>query len=194
MKKIFTGVLLVLLIASFAACDFKGEEEGAPEPATANTMENTTIEEGYSVTEATSHIALPVYQPGSVNLKPKGYWEEEFDLPYEVEYRICYYSLPGWVEDLGNAIDPGAGDFATNEIAEKRDPNGPSEMTIVTYLKRVPIPKDVFEAELKKYIEIEKEIALLIGDDPADEFHELPNADIIYTFDNDIINEYYRRA
>jgi hypothetical protein len=25
------------------------------------------------------------------------------------------------------------------------------------------------------------------------EDHEIPNADIIYTFDNDIINEYYRR-
>ena len=31
------------------------------------------------------------------------------------------------------------------------------------------------------------------GWDISDEAYELPNTDIIYTFDNDIINAYYRR-
>jgi hypothetical protein len=43
-------------------------------------------------------------------------------------------------------------------------------------------------------LEKEKRINIELGIDMTNEENELPNGDIIYTFDNDIINEYYRRA
>ena len=66
-------------------------------------------------------------------------------------------------------------------------------MPVVTYIKKFNIPKDVFVAELEKYTEIVREIALSMGEDLDYEIHEPYNADIIYTFDNEIINAYYRR-
>lgn len=66
----------------------------------------------------------------------------------------------------------------------------PKEMSLVSFIKYFDIPKEVFEAKIR---EVEKYRMEEAGD--AFRYHteqyELPNADILYTFDNDIINEYY---
>ena len=65
-------------------------------------------------------------------------------------------------------------------------------------------PTEIFDLRFIKYFRISREVfeeglALLrfwdekFDNDTSTEARELPNADIIYTFDNDIINEYYRR-
>jgi len=63
-------------------------------------------------------------------------------------------------------------------------------MPLVTLIKHFKVPKCVFVAEVKKI----KRAWLALGDDLCAEVNELPNADIIYTFDNELINYYYRRA
>ena len=57
----------------------------------------------------------------------------------------------------------------------------PAEMVTVAFVKRFNISKEEFELAVGKNSKYNDEDA------------ELPNADIVYTFDNAIINEYYRR-
>jgi len=59
----------------------------------------------------------------------------------------------------------------------------------LAFIKHFRIAREVFEQgiALQKFWDEE------FGNDTSAETNELPNADIIYTFDNDIINEYYRR-
>jgi len=62
-------------------------------------------------------------------------------------------------------------------------------MALVSFIKHYKIEKDDFvEAVQREY-----EWALDSGCSIYNEDCELPNADIIYTFDNEVINAYYRR-
>ncbi|MCI9448901.1 MAG: hypothetical protein HFE30_01440 [Clostridiales bacterium] len=66
----------------------------------------------------------------------------------------------------------------------------PPEMYIVSFIKYFHISKEEFErvcAERRAFME------QMPSYDVNGEDYELPNPDIIYTFDNDIINEYYLR-
>lgn len=66
-------------------------------------------------------------------------------------------------------------------------------MYTVSFIKHFHIPKDIFEQvceELPLWYD-----RLYDGNyDKTEEQYEIPNADIIYTFDNEIINNYYRRV
>lgn len=64
-----------------------------------------------------------------------------------------------------------------------------SEMFSVVLIKKYNITKEVFEELIRK----EAEDRIRHGADLSTEDYELPNADILYTFDNEIIDAYYRR-
>ena len=199
MKRIISlGLCIVLFIVLFVAC-------GEPKQSTTETTTIFTTATTERVSETTvkatnPDTGLPEYVPGSIVLQPnpETAW---FDVPYEMKYRFCYYVIPAFVEMLGDELYPDAADYATEHVSNYSEPVGPEEMPLVAYLKRYPIPKEVFEEEANSLIEYNRKIALKVrigpdGEytmDPNDEFYEVPNADIIYTFDNDIINEYYRR-
>jgi hypothetical protein len=78
-----------------------------------------------------------------------------------------------------------------SEFFSKNKENGkePEEMLLVTFVKYYEISKEDFEKATKN----EEKIHNQFGENLYLEDYELPNADIIYTFDNEIINEYYRR-
>ena len=185
MKKTLSGMLLfILLMTVFVSCAWKGPNEPTQNPVSSTTQWG-------AATDATTK--RPICEPEDIILQPE---HDVFaDLPYKVEYRCRFYSLQGWVIDLGNAIDPGAGKFASGDFGriDMNNPNGPSEMRVVTFIKKFKIPKDAFVTDLEKQIEIEREIALSMGEDLDVEFREPYNPDIIYTFDNEVINAYYRR-
>jgi len=65
----------------------------------------------------------------------------------------------------------------------------PDEMVLITMIKQYNLPKETLE----KAVNQAAEHALNNGWDLSDESWELPNADILYTFDNEIIDAYYRR-
>ena len=60
------------------------------------------------------------------------------------------------------------------------------EMYLVSFIKHFNIPREEFDKAVKEYI------SHRTTEELKKEFWEAPNADIIYTFDNEIINEYYR--
>ena len=91
-------------------------------------------------------------------------------------YRAIYYNIPGSILCLGDRTRPNE-----NWIAD--------EMLIVTFVKHHDITKEIFIAAVQEMYERYS----ANGWDLTEEGTELPNPDIIFTFDNEIINAYYRR-
>jgi hypothetical protein len=98
---------------------------------------------------------------------------------------MVYYVIPGSIQAL--VAD---GEASQVWLAENGSPEDPQEMLVVSYVKAFNIPKEDFVSA----IEEDRQACINLEQDLNDEMWELPNADIIYTFDNDIINYYYRRA
>lgn len=67
-------------------------------------------------------------------------------------------------------------------------------MYTVSFVKYFNIPREVFDKACDEFIERIGYLHEREGDDISTESYELPNADIIYTFDNEITNNYYLRA
>ncbi|MBS5734595.1 MAG: hypothetical protein KHW87_07840 [Clostridiales bacterium] len=117
---------------------------------------------------------------------------------YEPQYRDTYY----WVTpDLLSAANIGNEEYG-QWIVENIYPNEingiePQEMYTVTFIKDFHISREAFEQacqEFQLWLE-DKSKRWAEGDAIFSmERYEMPNADIIYTFDNEIINNYYRRV
>ena len=125
---------------------------------------------------------LPVYVPGSVQIT-----DMSDIFPFDRQYRYCFYSFKGpWQSLLSEEQKE---DFYAWQEEFKVETNYgefQNEMLLVSIIKRYNIPREAFDAALEKYI-ASRSVSEL-----KTEFWEAPNADILYTFDNEIINEYYR--
>ena len=128
---------------------------------------------------------LEVYSPEEAQEK---YLNQYSFLP---SYRDIYYRAPSFLID---SVDKSEYNNWYNTVIQPHIDNNiePEEMYAVSFVKYFKIPKEKFEEaceEKRKWFEEHPELY----DSLSDEGLEIPNADIIYTFDNDIINEYYRR-
>lgn len=152
---------------------------------------------------------LPEYVDGSIEL----YSHDKVDYtPPHREKRHCYYgalTIFDSIRELGNDdLRPAYKGYWNIKEKFSYDCYGdkkvvslgfdfePEEMPLVTFIKYFNIPREVMERELEEYRNgLYKEWIAQWGEDyPQTEYGELPNLDIIYTLDNDIINEYYRYA
>jgi len=111
----------------------------------------------------------------------------EVPLPYERQYRYIYYQLESTYYLLADWHE--ANEFLGEYEKENPFETEISEMILVTFIKHFQIPREDFEKAVAYQWDYQKRY----GVDMTSERFELPNPDIIYTFDNDIINEYYRR-
>jgi len=148
-----------------------------------------------SETESRSYeIHIPSgleYVPGIYALSPRDEGGFTGFLPVDRKYRERYYNTPGPYCEMTPE-----GTF--DEFAKYYDANfgKPSynlpDMFMAGYVKYFNIPKSEFlkaSEEYRKEIIKSMEISYF---DPNQEYYEVLNADVIYTFDNDLINEYYR--
>ena len=130
----------------------------------------------------TQEGGLPVYIPGSIKLGER----EIPEFNFLRNYRSCYYAIDGYFLDLVDMSE-------FNKWAASVDGTDGSkelkEMLLVSFVKRFDISRDVFDKTIE---EMKKGYTLAGVGDFNNEGNEIPNADIIYTFDNEIINEYYR--
>lgn len=170
----------------------EGESE-EPQQSEEETPPATQEGEGIEITDPPVEKAgeeqepdwMNAYQPGSIELS------DDFT---PRKYRLCYYY---------NYFYMGFDTFLSLGVryAESREefwswydsyweahPNGEDEMFYKALVVRFEIPKEAFQDAIK-YI---REYAMLGSVDETKEIDELPNADIIYTFDDEIINHYYR--
>jgi hypothetical protein len=128
---------------------------------------------------------LPQHVSGSITLHNENYFESYVDLSEPMRFRYIFYDLPLWFMELTK--DREWVSLPTDEYVD---------MQMVYFIQGYNIQREDFDAAVERIREIYKSMATSgfapIGLD--DELFELPNADIIYTFDNDIINYFYRRV
>lgn len=131
--------------------------------------------------------ALPEYKAGSVKLEP----QDQDDYTFNRKYRITYYQI--WGEFTELLSEEEYQDYMEwVDQKAKKDGYGEfqNEMLLVSFIKRYKIPREEFNQAVEKYIANSKASAC----DLSSEAYEVPNGDIIYTFDNEVINRYYRYA
>jgi hypothetical protein len=182
MKK-FTLFALAFGIVVLGAC--QGESE----------TQITTIDE--LMTTETTETTFPqisldppptTRNPNEITFAPE---DMELDSKYlGFEKRLIYITIFSGANDLFPV--PYAYDvLADEQYAQygRRSHSWAPEMCLVTLVKRYDVPRVKFEEAVKKAAEQ----LIAEGRDLSDEYWELPNTDILYTFNNDIIDAYYRR-
>ncbi len=127
---------------------------------------------------------LPKYVPGSIELQ-----DQQYDLfPYERKYRNAYYTI--WGEFTALLPEEEVSryyDWFVNQNEATNHGEFQEEMLLVSFVKEFNISREDFDAAVEEFRKNNK-------NSTHHEDYEVPNADIIYTFDNEIINEYYRYA
>jgi len=204
MKKILALACIVVCVFALGACganeaELETETTVSEQAVTAPRVTTTTTrqmsEDEWVAQYRVIPDVLPEFDRDSMKLSPIEEILGEFagGSPYDFEgplqFRYCYYVSYGsfWTLVDSDEYDewvtcvPPPEDFAPNGTAD--------EMPLVTLVKYFRVPKHVFVAEVER----KREHYTKMGDDLSMEINELPNPDIIYTFDNDIINAYYSR-
>lgn len=191
-------VLAVLLLFTFllvscgenAGEDASGSsEERSQTDLTIGQYETTTKGNYPSNTKTTTVVAttetttkpLPTgleYVPGSIPLLENDYYGYGVNRPY----RLLYYTIPDYICDLVSNEDHK--EWASKHFWGKFYKL--DEMGLVKFVKYFNISREDFDK------------AVAIGNSVYSEYinsseeYEVPNSDVIYTFDNEIINKYYR--
>jgi len=96
--------------------------------------------------------------------------------------------IPAEIEMMVN--DPTAGAWVDDNVIANQNPEGPTVMPLVRFIQHFNISREDFVAVIEEM----RARAIAVGRDLYEELAELPNADIIFTFDNDIIRYFYRRT
>ena len=114
-------------------------------------------------------------------------------------YRMLYYcGIPYYYYILVDKAEADAWEeeYLTNISFEDELSEKPNSMEIVEFVKHFNISKEDFEKATLKSAKSIKELGYSPCYNPQDfaeqESDEILNADIIYTFDYDIINQYYK--
>ncbi len=129
-------------------------------------------------------VKLPEYVPGSIRLEDQAL----DDYPFERKYRISYYCLWSEFEDLLSEEEKkDVGPWFTRLCAENNNGETQNEMILVSFIKRYHVTREEFDVAVERFVANNAD-----QNDFNDEEWEIPNGDIIYTFDNEIINRYYR--
>ena len=115
------------------------------------------------------------------------------------KYRYNYYRITAPYIDI---VGDKAYDEWVNSNPKYSSKNLMDEMLIVSYIKHFGITREQFDKASQKRLELFEEFNMEPNFPPYEyeedynyekELYEVYNANIIFTFDNDIINEYYAR-
>lgn len=157
------------------------------EPSTDATTEPvtqpTTIPD---VTTPTNSAGLPEYVPGSILLVPQNKDMFKFDR----KYREVYYTIKGGFEELLTEEEEQEWYNWCEETRYGLNLDY-DEMLLVTMIKRYDISREEFDKVVANYVAFWDQYGMF-DRYPLPEEYEVYNGDIIYTFDNEIINHYYR--
>ncbi len=174
MKKML-NIVIVLLVIGFClfGCNNNNIIETDP------TLSDTTtkiVEESEKIIEVTTEIDQTDIGEGMI---------------VQEKYRQCYYQI---FYQLAKLVDPEELDAWEDEVYAL-DPDETNEMVVKLFIQHFNISKEDFEKanlELAKALYLPGcEIMMNPKDYVNQEMYEIYNADIIYTFDDEIINEYY---
>ena len=180
MKRIFAVVMSLALIVSTAACGKKTEEAEASTTAMQTTGNYVNSMQAAAQNE---EIYANVSEKNK-NDVGGGYIESK-------KYRQRYYTIP---YDFALLVDQ---DELSEWEAEiyKTDPDETNKMTMVLFIQHFNISRENFDrtnlALAKSFAEWGDKPTMKPQDYENQQPFEIYNSDIIYTFDDEIINEYY---
>lgn len=198
--------LLMIAFVVLTACGGEADDSSTSMP-TVNTMtgpsapntepsapttvpSDPTSEPTVPTTEPTEpsmpeYVTWSEYVPGTIELVP----QKSDDFSFERKYRYLFYSYRAKFDSLLSA-EQRTDWWEFLEEERKRNNYGEyrEEMVLVTMIKRYNIPKEAFQGVVDYYIQLCREL----NQDMLQEEYEIPNVDVIYTFDNEIINRFYR--
>jgi len=180
MKRIALAIILTTLLLS--ACTETVPDGEVTEEAT-ETVVTTETTIRTIIWGTNPDTGLPVYEPGIMKVASLEELQDNENTRGSI-MRAIYYTISQQYESLlpeGRSL--------TELFEKKRTDDEDDQMALVRFVKFFNIPKEEFE----KIVELDLASARRNNIDLTDESNEIPNADIIYTFDNDIINEFYRR-
>ena len=179
MKKLFALLAALALLLGLGACVGGGQDNPTTAPET--TPSQTTTTGPKLTTQGTTHKPSPPtgleHSSGAVDLLDNNYYESIDNR----SYRLAYYRIPGVIGDLVSEDKYTV--WAQQNFWGK---TVFTEMPLVTFVKHFDISREAFDTAIA-----ELAITNAIHGNNDEEF-EVPNADVIYTFDNEIINRYYR--
>ena len=124
---------------------------------------------------------LPSHAPGSITLRPESEFSGLIDLTWPMQFRYVFFGVPS--EVLSLVDDERLYDWVST-LEHNR-----GTMLLVSFVQYFDISREAFDTAVSRM----ETTRLSRGSDLTDEWNELPNADIIFTFDNDIIRYFYRR-
>lgn len=140
-------------------------------------------------------VTLTEYVPEKhVHLLNRRYpFSTEYDgFSYDRNYRLIYYTttnfddlVPQEQYDEWFAYYRELNGYHSGYSYEEKEP---CEMALVSFIKYCNIPREAVEKRIAEIEAFREEQ----GIDFVDESNEIPDADILYTFNNAIINDYYR--
>ena len=220
MKKAIIALLALLAAAALAGC---GKTETPPSETTAettaaasastSTTEETTAPESTDESKENSELSekeletekwvnenkivldeIPKFEQNGMKILTAE--DALANAPYETtflpKYRDIYYWGPSFLYDIVDQNDF-AEWYETVVDADRRNNAEPKEMYTVSFVKYFKISREDFERCCEQNREYLESLRDEHEHDINVEGAEIPNADIIYTFDNEIINNYYLR-
>lgn len=180
MKKLNAFILILFIILTFVACTNKTLQETTTSENKQSTSVNETVYSDIdSQNESDKHKETQASDFGGGELTLQ-------------KYRSIYYSIPSPFWDI---VDENSRQDIYGEYWEQPY-SQINTMRMKIFVEEYNVPREKFDAANAEWARIVKE--RLYGTpviNPQDfvnqEFNEVYNADIIYTFDDEIINEYY---
>ena len=181
MKKILTVLIICVLLIGLVSCaGEKDTEQTTTSPVTSVSVEISTDVSENETTELATNIQENISNDvgGSDILQDK--------------YRVCYYGINKYFAQMADPLEVRAWKEKIYEVS----PNETNEMVIKRFVIDFNISREDFDkANYEAAKMISEELQEVPTIDPKDylnqEIYEVYNADIIYTFDDEIINEYY---
>lgn len=186
MKKLISLALVIVFFISIAACNRNNDSETTTAlsehitDAVSGTEEVLASDVNYNE-EVSPVITQNEQKPdqGGAELLPR-------------KYRNNYYSVPAsFSKIVGREVYL---EWEDKYLTENY-PDDNNEMVMVAYVKAFNISREDFDRANLEYAKFIRDTYSHICLDPQDyadqEMQEIYNADIIYTFDNEVINEYY---
>ncbi len=179
MKKNIALFLVMIFCFLFFGC---GKVLKAETPSTSNKQETSVNKKNnsfFELTENTMSSLLVENEQGGGELLPR-------------KYRNNYYQIPTFFAEI---IDSDTFMTWEKEYYSNNYADDTNVMVMLAYIKEFDISQEDFEKANLEYARFIDETYSHICLDPQDyadqEMQEIYNVDIIYTFDNDLINEYY---
>ena len=198
MKKTIILSLVFSLFLIFAACTQLNEPDNTEPYVSSEQTENTSSENSDIAELTDTQTTANSTEITTLLAEPVGGSDDDYFGIRKYKYRYNYYRITApFVEIVGDeAYDKW---INSNPAFSSKDLD---EMLMVSYIKHFNITREQFdEANRNREIFFEENNMTMLtypfennGEySYEDEAYEIYNADIIFTFDNDIINEYYAR-